>query len=59
MLKVMVFDSKTVKRVNTGLRLEVFYYLVFRPVKSGQDNIARGRFLYLKALLEFKGNTFV
>lgn len=42
--KVMVFDSKTVKRVNTGLRLEVFYYLVLRPVKSGQDDIAREDF---------------
>lgn len=57
--KVMVFDSKTVKRVNTGFSLEVFHYLVLRPVKSGQDNIVRGRFLYLKAVLEFKGSTFV
>lgn len=57
--KVMVFDYKTVKRVNIGLSLEVFHYLVLRPVKSGQDNIVRGRFLYLKAVLEFKGSTFV
>lgn len=48
----MVFDFKTVKRVNKGFSLEVFYYLVIRPLKSGQDNIARGRLLHLKATLE-------
>lgn len=55
----MVFDSKTVKRVNIGLSLEDFYYLILGPVKSGRDNIARGRILCLKSILELKGNTFV
>lgn len=57
----MVFDSKMLKRVNIGLSLEVFYYLLFslRQRKSGRDNIAGERLLYLKATLELKGNTFV
>lgn len=61
LFKIMALDSKTVKRVNIGLSLEVFYYLLFslRPMKSGQDNIAGRRLLYLKAMLDLKGNTFV
>lgn len=57
----MVFDSKMLKRVNIGLSLEVFYYLLFslRQRKSGWDNIAGERLLYLKATLELTGNTFV
>lgn len=55
----MVFDSKTVKRINIGLSLKVFHYFVLRPMKSGQDNIAKGRLLSIKATLELKGNTFV
>lgn len=49
----MDFDAETVERVN------ISWMFSLKQMKSGWDNMAGQRLLYLTSTLELKGNTFV